>query len=60
MTKSFCDICGRELMEEPHTRYKVKREWYGWYESGWERLEVHDECWRKLCKEIRKTKAVSE
>lgn len=56
MTKSFCDICGREFMGEPHRRYKLKREWYEWHESGWEWLDIHDECWRNLCIEIRKAK----
>lgn len=56
MTKSYCDICGRELNEEPHTRYKLKREWEICFDRGWERLEVHDKCWRILCEEVRKTK----
>lgn len=55
MIKEFCDICGEPLSagDGRYTRYKLKREWNLWFESGWERLTVHNECWEEMCKLIK-------
>lgn len=49
MEKHFCDICGKPLGGTDYSRYRIKKEWSSWYETGWTRLEVHDECWRDIC-----------
>lgn len=47
MIIEYCDICGKPLKSEIHTRYKLKREWE--LGSGWIRLSIHDKCWHSLC-----------
>lgn len=54
MVKDFCDICGQEIKaNEEATRWKLKKEWHSWYEYGWERLHVHNDCWLDMCQYIR-------
>ncbi len=53
MQKYFCDLCGEEISKRPYTRYKIKKEWVLWEESGWEKMDVHDECFEKMCEYIR-------
>ena len=56
MVRHFCDICGQEITDHANaSRYKVKREVHSWYESWWERMYVHDSCWRKMRKYIKET-----
>lgn len=43
-----CDLCGKPLMSKSYKRYKIKREWYSYPFGGWERIEAHDDCVRKL------------
>lgn len=52
MVKEFCDICGKEL-KAGFGRYKVKKEWHSWGESGWYNLAVHNYCWQELCKQVK-------
>lgn len=52
MKIEYCDICG-EMITAPFSRYKLKKEWRSWGERGWVRLTAHDNCWRKLCKQIK-------
>jgi len=50
MIKCFCDICGKEFTANDEIeRYKVKKEWSSWHESGWKHLDVHKACWEELC-----------
>lgn len=42
-----CDLCGKPL-QEVGREYRIKRRWYSWHENGWEPIEAHDECVRKL------------
>ena len=31
------------------SRYKIKKRWYSWpADSGWETIDAHDECVKKL------------
>lgn len=55
MTIEYCDICGKPITA-PFSRYKLKKEWCSWHERGWDRLVVHDDCWRELCKQIKEKK----
>ena len=58
MKKDFCDICGKEI-ETPGegSRYKIKKEHIGWDWHYWERLHVHNDCWRSVCRCIRDRRA---
>ena len=38
-----CDLCGRP-MAEPGKKYRIKKQWTSWWESGWTTIEAHDEC----------------
>lgn len=57
MTKEFCDICGRPIETYKNvSEFKVKR--LRWSLHGnvcWQRLTVHNACWRELCKRIAET-----
>lgn len=58
MVKHFCDICGREFKNYSEIdKYKIKKEWHSWGESGWDKLEVHQACLEAMCKEIAKRRA---
>lgn len=53
MTKEFCDICGRPIETYKNvSEFKVKR--LCW-EYCWQKLTVHNACWRELCKRIAET-----
>lgn len=44
----ICDLCGERLIDKPYNEYRVKRRWYSFIERGWEKIEAHDECVKKL------------
>ena len=55
MIKHFCDICGKEIEDaDKASHFKVKKEVLSWYDSWWERMYVHIDCWRDMCKYIKK------
>ena len=57
MVKHFCDICGQEITDlDKACHFKVKKEVYSWYESWWERMLVHVDCWRKMQSYIRESR----
>lgn len=58
MTKTYCDICGEEIMDwESASEFKLKKLSYSWQEYWWERLTVHTKCWVDMCDYIKnKTK----
>ena len=46
-----CDLCGKPLHETgTELKYRVKRRWYSFWESGWVTIECHDACVEKLFK----------
>ena len=54
MTKTFCDICGKELTKPDKIfEAKIKKLVYSWHECWWEKLDVHEECWKDLCEIIK-------
>lgn len=54
MTKTFCDICGKELTKPDKIfEAKIKKRVYSWHEYWWEKLDVHEECWKDLCELIK-------
>ncbi len=42
-----CDLCGKPL-QSTGKKYRIKKLWVSWYESGWVTIEAHDECIEKL------------
>lgn len=45
MYKLICDLCGEPIESpEKHSEFKIKKRWYSWWESGWDRIDAHDEC----------------
>lgn len=44
-----CDLCKQpiEPWEKSH-QYKMKKRWSLWYESGWEKCDVHDKCMERF------------
>lgn len=56
MNKTFCDICGEEITDSRQLcRYKLKRFNTSFFpDFSWDILDVHEECWKKLCKFVRK------
>ncbi len=56
MTKEFCDICGRPIETYKNvSEFKVKKAVFSFRESWWQRLTVHNACWKELCKRIAET-----
>jgi len=51
MNKICCDICGKEIIDiRDLSKYKIKRLTPGFFpEFSWESLDVHYNCWYKLC-----------
>ena len=50
MTKEYCDICGKEInLKDNDSWYKMKKLTFSWHESWWEKLHVHNECWKDIC-----------
>ena len=45
MYKLFCDLCGEPITSaEKHGEYKIKKRWDSFWESGWVRIDAHEEC----------------
>ena len=42
-----CDIC-REPMREVTHKIKIKKKWHSWYESGWDKMDLCEECADKI------------
>lgn len=42
-----CDLCGKQLYGNDQ-EYKIKRRWDSGPDSGWEKIECHDDCVKKL------------
>lgn len=44
----ICDLCGKPL-NEIGREFKIKERWYAWpCDSGWAKIECHDDCVKKL------------
>lgn len=46
-TIHVCDICKKNI-PDVKIKYKAKRQWTSWYEYGWERIELCQECLDKI------------
>lgn len=43
----FCDICKNRLIGDSgdiRIKYRAKRKWYLWFESGWDRIDICADC----------------
>jgi hypothetical protein len=51
MKLEVCDLCKKNYPDAKlKYKYKAKRRWYSWHESGWEKLELCQECLDKIAK----------
>lgn len=49
----FCDICKNKIIGtngDVRIKYRAKRKWYLWYESGWERIDICADCLTEIIK----------
>lgn len=49
MKVHVCDLCKKNY-PDLKIKYKAKRSWVLWYESGWDRIELCNECLDKIIK----------
>lgn len=53
-----CDICKSNKPDAKiKYKYRAKKAWYSWYESGWNKIELYQDCLDKI---IEADKAESE
>lgn len=45
---AICDLCGRPLSADEARVFKIKELKISWHERGWENIDAHNECIRKL------------
>ena len=51
MKLHVCDLCKKNDPDAKiKYKYKAKRFWWLWYEGGWERIELCQECLDKIIK----------
>ena len=51
MKLHVCDLCKKNSPDAKiKYKYKAKRFWCLWYESGWEKIELCQECLDKIIK----------
>lgn len=49
MNVRVCDICKKNYPDAKiKYKYRAKRFWCLWYEDGWERIEICQECLDKI------------
>ena len=49
----FCDICKNKIIGtdgDIRIKYRAKRKWYLWFESGWEKIDICSDCLREIIK----------
>ena len=48
---NLCDICKEKIIGDDgdiRLKYRAKRKWYLWDESGWERIDICNKCLNKI------------
>lgn len=53
MTRTLCDLCGKEIKTYDKTKWKLKYFWSDPYGSGWIPIDAHEECLKAVAKEAR-------
>lgn len=55
-----CDICGEEKQGMSRFRYKIKveREVFCWEDRWWEKLDICEDCQKRIVKLIRTEKSL--
>ena len=44
-TTHVCDICKHNQPDAKiKYKYRAKKAWYSWYENGWDRIELCQDC----------------
>lgn len=46
----ICDICKKELTRhgDLQIKYKAKRQWVSWHESGWDSIDICERCLNRI------------
>jgi hypothetical protein len=47
----YCDICKDRIIGcdgDIRLKYKAKRRWYLWYEGGWNKIDICDNCLNQI------------
>ena len=53
----ICDLCKKNSPDAKiKYKYRAKRFWWSWYEGGWEKIELCQECLDKIIKQKEKDK----
>lgn len=51
MILQVCDLCKKNNPDAKiKYKYKAKHFWWSWYEGGWEKIELCQECLDKIIK----------
>lgn len=50
----ICDLCGKQLGDRPSEQYKFKKLHAGLDGVWWKRIDVHEDCRKKLFEETGK------
>ena len=48
-----CDICKNRIIGNDgdiRIKYRAKRKWYLWFESGWEKIDICSGCLNEIIK----------
>lgn len=49
MKQRVCDLCKKRYPDARiKYKYKAKRRWVSWYEDGWNRIELCENCLKKI------------
>ena len=53
MTKTICDLCGKEIYSYEKTIWKLKYYWADPAGSGWAEIDAHEDCIKAVAREAR-------
>lgn len=56
----ICDLCGKPIETTEYSQFKIKKRVFSFYESWWEKIEVHDKCVEALWKATQERKGESK
>ena len=49
MLKRVCDLCGDSFPNAKiKYKYRAKRQWFDWMDSGWNRIELCEDCLTRI------------
>ncbi len=61
MTKEFCDLCGKEIIDcTDKAVYKIKRKVTLFDGYCWEKMTAHKSCWKDMCDYLKSLRIVEK